>query len=96
MVDHQQVYYDPQTGGNVNLGPIQRPESMTVPIGGVWRPDDSDAEETLFPEEEDGDAAAEGDKDKQGQGADGFGFAQEDNQTRKKETSQTQNTGKPS
>lgn len=32
---------------------ISRPESMTVPIGGVWRPNDSDYEETqLFSDEE--------------------------------------------
>ena len=32
---------------------IQRPESMTVPIGGVWRPNDSDYEEAqLFSDEE--------------------------------------------
>ena len=35
-----------------SLGQIQRPESMIVPIGGVWRPDDSDVEIPLFDEDE--------------------------------------------
>jgi len=36
----------------LDLGQIQRPESMTVPVGGVWRPDDSDAEVSLFGEDD--------------------------------------------
>ena len=31
---------------------IQRPESMVVPIGGVWRPEDDSEGEELFPEED--------------------------------------------
>ena len=35
------------------LGQIQRPESMIVPIGGVWRPTESDEEIPLFDDDDD-------------------------------------------
>jgi len=42
-----------QPSFRIDLGPIQRPESMTVPVGGVWRPDESDVEVPLFGDEDD-------------------------------------------
>ena len=67
IMEQQGLYDQSANGNNVNLGPIQRPESMTVPIGGVWRPDDSDVEVSLFPEDDEG--ADADDAKQQGQGA---------------------------
>ena len=44
---------------------------LTVPIGGVWRPDDSDVEVSLFPEDEDEAAAAGADSGAAGGEAEG-------------------------
>ncbi len=58
----------------LSLSQIQRPESMTVPVGGVWRPEDDEEEVPLFGCEDDDLDRGDDDDDEEDDGAI-FGFA---------------------